>query len=138
MDFDVTIDRDKYIGGSDVPAIMGLSSFRTRWQLLLEKAGENKEEALVRSVKISDGVMHLVKDLSVTPSFVVAKGGITSSDVGVKALSVKKALVIGQAEAGVPVWKTGDESKFPYIPYIIFPGNVGEEDTLKKIVEKLI
>lgn len=39
MDFDVTIDRDKYIGGSDVPAIMGLSSFRTRWQLLLEKAG---------------------------------------------------------------------------------------------------
>ena len=107
-------------------------------RLLLEKVGESKEEALMRSVKISDGVMHLVKDLSVTPSFVVAKGGITSSDVGVKALSVKKALVIGQAEAGIPVWKTGDESKFPYIPYIIFPGNVGEEDTLKKIVEKLI
>lgn len=39
MDFDVTIDRDKYIGGSDIPIIMGLSSFRTRWQLLLEKAG---------------------------------------------------------------------------------------------------
>lgn len=39
MEYDVTIDRDKYIGGSDIPAIMGLSPFTTRWELLLEKAG---------------------------------------------------------------------------------------------------
>lgn len=38
-EFDVTIDRDKYIGGSDIPAILGISKFTTRWQLLLEKAG---------------------------------------------------------------------------------------------------
>ena len=37
--YDVTIDRDKYIGGSDVPVIMGISSFNTRWNLLQEKAG---------------------------------------------------------------------------------------------------
>lgn len=36
---DVTIDRDKFIGGSDIPIIMGISKFRTRYQLLLEKAG---------------------------------------------------------------------------------------------------
>lgn len=35
----VTIDRDKYIGGSDIPAIMGISPFKTRFDLLLEKAG---------------------------------------------------------------------------------------------------
>lgn len=35
----VTIDRDKYIGGSDIPIIMGISSFKTRFDLLLEKAG---------------------------------------------------------------------------------------------------
>ena len=39
MEFDVTVDRDKYIGGSDLPAIMGISPFTTRWDLLLEKAG---------------------------------------------------------------------------------------------------
>ena len=39
MEYDVTIDRQEYIGGSDIPAIMGLSSFKTRWELLLEKAG---------------------------------------------------------------------------------------------------
>ena len=38
MEIDVTADRDKYIGGSDVPVIMGISSFKTRWALLLEKA----------------------------------------------------------------------------------------------------
>lgn len=35
----VTIDRDKYIGGSDIPAIMGISPFKNRFDLLLEKAG---------------------------------------------------------------------------------------------------
>lgn len=35
----VTVDRDKYIGGSDIPIIMGISSFKTRFDLLLEKVG---------------------------------------------------------------------------------------------------
>lgn len=39
MEFDVTVDRDLYIGGSDLAVIMGLSSFKTRWTLLQEKAG---------------------------------------------------------------------------------------------------
>lgn len=35
----VTVDRDKYIGGSDIPIIMGISPFKSRYDLLLEKAG---------------------------------------------------------------------------------------------------
>ena len=42
-EFDVTEDRDKYIGGSDLPVICGISKFKTRWQLLLEKAGLAKD-----------------------------------------------------------------------------------------------
>lgn len=38
-EFDVAEDRDKYIGGSDIPAILGISKFTTRYQLLLQKAG---------------------------------------------------------------------------------------------------
>ena len=34
----VKIDREKYIGGSDIPAIMGISPFKKRFDLLLEKA----------------------------------------------------------------------------------------------------
>lgn len=35
---DVITDREKYIGGSDVPCIMGISPFKKRFDLLLEKA----------------------------------------------------------------------------------------------------
>lgn len=105
---------------------------------LLTVEGDTKEEALSRSVKISEAVQSLIGRLKITPSFVIAKGGITSSDIGTKALRVKKANVLGQIKPGIPVWQTGEESKFPQIPYIIFPGNVGEEATLKEIIEILI
>lgn len=95
------------------------------------------EKNLTASVKISEALTSIVNRLKVRPKFLIAKGGITSSDVGTKGLGVKKALVLGQVAAGVPVWKIGAESKFPGMSYIIFPGNVGTVDTLKKIVEML-
>lgn len=98
----------------------------------------DKEDELRLSVKISDAVQALVGRLSIVPSFVIAKGGITSSDVGTKALEVKKANVLGQIKPGIPVWQTGEESKFPLTPYVIFPGNVGEIATLKEAVEVLM
>lgn len=104
---------------------------------LLTVENDTKESALIRSVKISDGVQRLVGDLSITPAFVIAKGGITSSDVGTKALKVKCANVMGQIKPGIPVWQTGSESRFPQTPYVIFPGNVGEATTLREAVEVL-
>ena len=97
----------------------------------------DSEKNLAASVKISDSLTKIVKNLNVRPKFLIAKGGITSSDIGTKGLSVKKAFVLGQVAAGVPVWKIGAESKFPGMSYIIFPGNVGDVDTLRKIVEIL-
>ena len=104
---------------------------------LLSFDDDTPESALMRSVKISDGVQKLVGGLSVTPAFVIAKGGITSSDVGTKALKVKRANVMGQIRPGIPVWQTGPESKFPMTPYIIFPGNTGSETDLRMAVEIL-
>lgn len=105
---------------------------------LLAPENMTTEEKLQISVKISNAVTSVIGKLSVKPKFIIAKGGITSSDVGTKALQVKKARVIGQVKKGIPVWMTGAESKFPGMPYIIFPGNVGEVSTLKEIVEELI
>ncbi|MFD6439521.1 nucleotide-binding domain containing protein, partial [Peribacillus sp. NPDC060186] len=100
--------------------------------------GENKkEEELKLSVKISDAVTSIVKRLEVRPSFIIAKGGITSSDIGTNGLRVKRATVAGQIKPGIPVWLTGSESKFPGIAYVIFPGNVGSKTTLKEVAELL-
>jgi uncharacterized protein YgbK (DUF1537 family) len=46
--------------------------------------------------------------------------------------------VMGQVRPGIPVWMTGAESKFPEMPFIIFPGNVGEVTTLREVVEMLM
>lgn len=104
---------------------------------LLTVENDTPESALQRSVKISDGVQSLVGRLTVTPAFIIAKGGITSSTVGTEALGVKKANVLGQICPGIPVWQTDAGSKFPKIPYVIFPGNVGDAETLRQAVEIL-
>ena len=98
----------------------------------------NPDKQLEMSVKISDAITKIVSQLQIKPSFIISKGGITSSDIGTKGLMAKKSLVLGQIENAVPVWLTGDEAKFKNMPYIIFPGNVGNDDTLKNIVEKLL
>ena len=100
--------------------------------------GENKqEEELKLSVAISDAVTSIVTRLQVRPNFLIAKGGITSSDVGTKGLKVKRATVAGQIRPGIPVWKTGEESKYPGMAYVIFPGNVGTVTDLRTVVEML-
>lgn len=107
-------------------------------RMVLRSEDDQREKNLAISVKISDALTSLVADLTVRPAFVLAKGGITSSDVGVKALRVHCARVRGQIAPGVPVWETGEESTFPHTPYIIFPGNVGTEGTLCQVVQPLL
>lgn len=99
---------------------------------------EDKDKILALSVEISKALTDVVRRLTLKPRFIVAKGGITSSDVATRGLGIRKAMVMGQIKKGIPVWKTGPESKFPDMPYIIFPGNVGEVTTLREIVEELM
>jgi uncharacterized protein YgbK (DUF1537 family) len=78
-------------------------------------------------------------DRSVSLSFVVAKGGITSSDIATKGLEVRRAEVAGPLlpPGIVPVWILPDENDFPGLPYVIFPGNVGGPDSLAHVIEVL-
>ena len=114
---------------------MAVYTRRDRFDL---PGGAGPEEQLRVSTEISDAVSAIVSNLTLRPSFLIAKGGITSSDVGTKALRVYRASVMGQVLPGIPVWKTGQESKFPGLPYIIFPGTVGDDQSLRIIVEGLM
>lgn len=98
---------------------------------------EDKYENLRLSKLISESLVDIVSNLTIQPRFIIAKGGITSSDVATIGLKIKKALVLGQIDKGIPVWLTGEEAKYSGIPYIVFPGNVGEVTTLKEVYEKL-
>lgn len=105
---------------------------------LLTVSNDTPEDALLRSVRISEAVQSVVGNLQITPAFIIAKGGITSSDIGTRALKVKRARVLGQIRPGIPVWQTGGESRFPGIAYVIFPGNVGSDETLLEAAQILM
>lgn len=97
----------------------------------------SQEEKISNAKTISNFLIEIVRNLPKQPGYLIAKGGITSSDIGVKGLGVRRAMVLGQAEAGVPVWRIDTENQFKGMNYVIFPGNVGQEDTLKKLIQRL-
>ena len=86
---------------------------------------------------VSDALVNIVRVIEARPDFVVGKGGITSSDIGTRGLGAERATVLGQARPGVPAWRLGPESRFPGMPYVVFPGNVGDRETLADIVREL-
>jgi uncharacterized protein YgbK (DUF1537 family) len=75
-------------------------------------ADQDPQKSLMIGQKVSAFITTIVKSLKTQPKAILAKGGITSSDVATKGLGVKKALVAGQVAAGVSVWKLGDETDF--------------------------
>lgn len=103
----------------------------------LDPEGLSLEERAGLAAKISDALSAVISRLDITPKFIVAKGGITSSDICTKGLNTAKARVMGEVAPGVPVWKLGAGSRFPEMPYVIFPGNVGGRETLREVVERM-
>ncbi|RXP46460.1 hypothetical protein EC396_14015 [Lutibacter sp. HS1-25] len=86
---------------------------------------------------VSNALVQIVRKLKVKPKYLIAKGGITSHDLAIKGLDMKRSKVIGQILPGIPVWEMGIETKFPDLSYIVFPGNVGDEKSLLTIIQKL-
>jgi uncharacterized protein YgbK (DUF1537 family) len=91
---------------------------------------------LEASQSIAEALAEIVQRMTVTPTFVLAKGGITSSVLATHGLNMKSALVVGQVVPGVSVW-TSDSGRLPRIPYLVFPGNVGSERTLAELLTLL-
>ena len=98
------------------------------------RTGATDEENLAIGKTVSAALCDVVSSLSARPRFLIAKGGITSSDVATRGLGVRRAMVLGQLLAGIPVWELGDESKFPGMPYVVFPGNVGQPESLAEAI----
>jgi uncharacterized protein YgbK (DUF1537 family) len=85
---------------------------------------------------VSEALVDVVRLLTNRPTFLLAKGGITSSDIAIRGLGMKKARVLGQASSGVPVWEMGPETRFPGMRFVVWPGNVGDPNALCDFVRK--
>ncbi|XP_024033468.1 uncharacterized protein LOC18056049 isoform X3 [Citrus clementina] len=96
--------------------------------------GKTPSESLEINLKVSSAMVEIVRRITTRPRYILAKGGITSSDIATKALEAKRAKVVGQALAGVPLWELGPESRHPGVPYVVFPGNVGDNNAVANVV----
>lgn len=99
--------------------------------------GDDAKQSLAIGSIVSESLCSFVQGLQVRPRWLVAKGGITSSDLATRGLGVKRATVLGQVLPGVPVWRLGEESAFPGLSYVVFPGNVGGSDALVQLAERV-
>ena len=101
---------------------------------------EGSDHALDVGRSVSDALVELVQrlDSGLPLAFCVAKGGITASDIGTRGFGVRRAEVAGQMLPGtISVWILPADAAFPGLPYVIFPGNVGEPGTLADVIERL-
>ncbi|MBK5248618.1 MAG: hypothetical protein JJE50_04150 [Actinomycetales bacterium] len=100
--------------------------------------GDDPEASLAIARTVSAGVTRVVREaLTARPTWVVAKGGITSHDVAVEGLGIRRATVLGQLLTGMvsvllPVEATPGAVG---VPYVVFAGNVGDTQTLARVVD---
>jgi len=100
--------------------------------------GRDATESLEISRRVSTAVTEVVRAaLAARPAWVVAKGGITSHDVAVRGLGIRRAKVLGQLLPGmVSVFRPIDAApEVVGTPYVVFAGNVGDETTLASVVD---
>lgn len=101
--------------------------------------GGDAESSLAVSRRVSAAIVEVVRRVLAArpPRFVVAKGGITSSDVAEHGLGIERAIVAGPMLPGlVSLWEPVD-GPARGIPYVVFAGNVGDESSLSAVVATL-
>ncbi|TXN30944.1 four-carbon acid sugar kinase family protein [Lacisediminihabitans profunda] len=102
--------------------------------------GESAAASLDIARTVSNAVSEVVAGaLAARPAWIIAKGGITSHDVAVRGLGMRRARVLGQLLPGlVSVFEPLTASpEARGVPYVVFAGNVGDDDTLAHVVSVL-
>jgi uncharacterized protein YgbK (DUF1537 family) len=98
--------------------------------------GQDELDSLAIGAKVAEALVKVLQQIQVRPRYIIAKGGITSSDAATKGLNIKRAMIVGQAAPGVPLWRCDEPtSRHQGVPFVVFPGNVGGESTLCELVE---
>jgi len=131
--------RDAHVAdiGRQVVEALGTSDVLLFTSRTLMRGGD-ADDSLAISRNVSTAVIEVVQAaLAAHPAWVVAKGGITSHDVAVRGLGIRRAEVMGQLFPGmVSVFRPIEASPEAVgTPYVVFAGNVGGDDTLADVVD---
>lgn len=91
----------------------------------------NIQQRLEFGTIVSALLMDVVRGLPKSIGFLISKGGITSNDVLSIGLNLTAVRLLGQILPGCSVVRTeSTHPQFPDLPVVLFPGNVGDRDSL--------
>ncbi|MFS8822566.1 four-carbon acid sugar kinase family protein [Synechococcus sp. W60.2] len=100
--------------------------------------GAAPEARLAFGQRVSRLLVAIVQGLPEGIGYLVSKGGITSNDTLSLGLNLPAVRLLGQIYPGISMVLTpADHPRFPNLPVVLFPGNVGEADTLVLIHRRL-
>jgi len=103
-----------------------------------ERAFASQDERLRFGEQVSAFLMDVERGLPTTLGFLISKGGITSNDTLSTGLALRTARLLGQILPGVSMVRCpADHPRFPDLPVVIFPGNVGDEQALATAYRRL-
>ena len=100
-------------------------------------AGHGADDNLATGRRISAALSRIAAAaLAVRPAWILAKGGITAHDVARYGLAIRRATVAGQLYPGMisVLWPIDAAPDAIGMPYVVFPGNVGDDATLAEVV----
>ena len=99
---------------------------------------DDQQSRLAFGEQVSAFLMDVVRSLPETTGFLISKGGITSNDVLSDGLALRTSRVVGQILAGCSVVRCPqDHPRYPNMPVVIFPGNVGDEQALVTVYQRM-
>lgn len=95
-----------------------------------ERVFADRGERLAFGEHVSQLLVEIVRRLPKSLGWLITKGGITSNDVLSKGLALRSARLLGQIVPGVSIIRCPPDSAFGELPVVIFPGNVGDDQSL--------
>lgn len=123
---------------SRAAAIHGQGATPVIYTSRAEKKFQDDSERLAFGQQVSGLLMDVVRGLPAGIGYLISKGGITSNDVLSSGLALRTSRVLGQVMPGCSVVRCPpDHPRFPDLPVVIFPGNVGDGDALAEAYRRM-
>jgi uncharacterized protein YgbK (DUF1537 family) len=99
----------------------------------------SRDASLAIAATVSAALVDVVRAVTAQapPAWIVAKGGITSSDIATRALGLRRARARGTMLPGIVSLWDPDGTGGGQSPLVVFAGNVGDDDALAQVVARL-
>tara|TARA_Y100001933_G_scaffold261287_1_gene315577 strand:- start:1081 stop:2451 length:1371 start_codon:yes stop_codon:yes gene_type:complete len=98
---------------------------------------ESKNELIIFQNQLSLFIAEIVAEIKGEIGYLISKGGITSNNILSHGFNVDSVYLEGQIFPGISLVTIANKNKHDKLPFVTFPGNIGDENSLVQVIEVL-